>query len=708
MRVVITILLGVAALGAQPCVPSRILPVDSQAGSLDASSCKLSDGTAYAAYRLDLPVRGQIQIALNSGPASFALLLRDSSGAAIVSGSSIQRPIEAGSYNVLIHTQTAGTLGPYTVTTSFTAEPGMLCNSFPNLGLNQTVHGLLGSSGCVTPTAAPYEAYSVNTLGSGTLTISIQATGFIPLLQLRDPTEHVLASDPQTIVLPVCGDSQYQVVITAPGPALAGPAASTYQLTTSFQPAPTETCKSQQNMSSSGQDSNSITATSCTVTFPGSGDLAYYNYYILSVPASGLADIRVTTGDFIPTLVLLDSSGNTLATDSEGYDYNVNLSDSELRLQLTPGTYTVLLYSDVSSGGNYNFTYQLTPGPPQPCSPSAAPQGTSYGALSGASCRTTLGLSDLYSLKLPADGTLNFTLMSGDFVPQLAIRDAKDNLIVMDSDDSGSGIAYISADLPAGTYTVVPSAVSGIGRYQLSSDFTAHPIQTCTTASTLALNGTYYEYLGASGCRGVNGQPVDLYQFTLPADGVIASVIASSDIDGFLTLMDSAGNVLRTDDNTYGNGDPLIVQTLPAGTYQLAARAAQATPGGPYALALYVAIEPRPPFCTPRGVLPAGGSLAGNINSAGCQYPDNTLADLYRFDLAADATVDLHLNSADFDAFLILLDSSGNVVAQDDDSGGGTNARITRATKAGTYYIVAKPFSDYFSQGDYSLSVTVQ
>jgi len=45
------------------------------------------------------------------------------------------------------------------------------------------------------------------------------------------------------------------------------------------------------------------------------------------------------------------------------------------------------------------------------------------------------------------------------------------------------------------------------------------------------------------------------------------------------------------------------------------------------------------------------------------------------------------------------------VVDQDDDSGGGTNARITRNLAAGTYYLVAKPFGDYTSHGSYTLNV---
>jgi hypothetical protein len=70
--------------------------------------------------------------------------------------------------------------------------------------------------------------------------------------------------------------------------------------------------------------------------------------------------------------------------------------------------------------------------------------------------------------------------------------------------------------------------------------------------------------------------------------------------------------------------------------------------------------------------------------------------------LAADATVELGLNVADSIAYLIVLDAKGNLV--DDDYGSGSNARITHALPAGTYYVVAKPFGDYLAHGAYTLT----
>ena len=74
--------------------------------------------------------------------------------------------------------------------------------------------------------------------------------------------------------------------------------------------------------------------------------------------------------------------------------------------------------------------------------------------------------------------------------------------------------------------------------------------------------------------------------------------------------------------------------------------------------------------------------------------------------MPADATIDLRLNSSEFDAYLLLLDAKGAVIDEDDDSGGNTNARVSRSLAAGTYYIVAKPSGDYTSHGAYTLLTT--
>jgi len=687
-----------SVLHGQECAPTaRLLPAGSISGTLDNTSCLISDGTAYAAYRLDLGAHGQIQLNLNPGNADLILILRDGTGAQIGSGTSIQQHIEAGSYTVLVNGRTPGQAGPYTVATAFTAEAGVLCSNFPSIGLNQTVTGALGVSGCTLPDGTPYEAYGLTTAGSGVLTVSITSTDFTTALILRDDDGDELAWGSGSISAVVSGESQYQVVVAT------ADTTGAYQISTSFQPAATETCVAQNTLSNSGSLSGSITGNSCYMTMDNNGDLEYYDYYNLTVSAKGLADLSASSGDFNPTVTLLDDGGNVLWSDSGGGGAP---GESELRVQLMPGSYTIQLASDALQGGNYTLEYTFNAGAPQPCAPvPAVPGATLSGTLSDSSCRTLLGLADVYSLTLPADGTVDIDMSSSSFNALLALRDAKGNLILESDNLEGLPVTDLTADLPAGTYTLVAAASSGAGNYQVIPAFTPNGVPACTFAQPLNINGGYIQNLGSFGCIGSNGEPVDYYTFTLPSDSVVAAIMTSNDIDGYLTLSDSAGNYLRSDNDSYAANDPMIVEFLPAGTYTLAARAASSTVGGLYEVDLRTAAGPRPPFCNPMGTLAVGGTATGNLSFTSCQYTDGTFADIYQITLASDTEIALALDSNDFDAYLYLLDAKGNLVAQDDDSGGNLNSLIVDWLSAGTYYAVATANGDYTAIGNYTLSL---
>ena len=87
-----------------------------------------------------------------------------------------------------------------------------------------------------------------------------------------------------------------------------------------------------------------------------------------------------------------------------------------------------------------------------------------------------------------------------------------------------------------------------------------------------------------------------------------------------------------------------------------------------------------------------------SVDCGGC------FADLYEFSIGNSQDLVISLDSTDFDAFLAVLDSSGEVVETDDDGGGGSNSRISRTFAAGTYQIEATTHSSG-EQGAYTLSL---
>ncbi|MCA1991565.1 MAG: trypsin-like peptidase domain-containing protein [Coleofasciculus sp. S288] len=99
-----------------------------------------------------------------------------------------------------------------------------------------------------------------------------------------------------------------------------------------------------------------------------------------------------------------------------------------------------------------------------------------------------------------------------------------------------------------------------------------------------------------------------------------------------------------------------------------------------------------------------GSPVTGRLGRGSNVLPvDNSFFDLYSFEGKAGQRVQIDMTSREVDAYLILIDPSGNEVAQDDDGGGQTNARIVATLPVdGTYLLMANSY-DAGQAGAYSL-----
>jgi hypothetical protein len=84
---------------------------------------------------------------------------------------------------------------------------------------------------------------------------------------------------------------------------------------------------------------------------------------------------------------------------------------------------------------------------------------------------------------------------------------------------------------------------------------------------------------------------------------------------------------------------------------------------------------------------------------------DDSPIDAFQFYGTPEQFVRIQLDSPDFDSYLFLIDPDGEVVAQDDDSGGNLNARIeTELKKNGLYTVVINSFGAT-ERGRYRLTI---
>jgi hypothetical protein len=174
-------------------------------------------------------------------------------------------------------------------------------------------------------------------------------------------------------------------------------------------------------------------------------------------------------------------------------------------------------------------------------------------------------------------------------------------------------------------------------------------------------------------------------------------------------LRSADGRLLRGRTVTWATPDPTIADVSAAGVVRGRA------PGGP--LTLVASSEGRTgsaqvrvahaaevcPFVT---TLTFGQRANATLALGDCEYSlDNSYVDVYEITLPAEGTIQVDMTSGDLDSYLGLFEAAGPFLAEDDNSGGGRDARIVRQLPAGKYRVWANTVSGAVT-GIYSLVVS--
>jgi len=664
-----------------PALPVR--PNSSISGSLGGANCRLSDGTAFVEYPLTLATFGHLQLNAASDDFPATVILRDSVGRKLESGASIDRTIERGDYTVVVNTQSPEQSGKFTLNSTFQPEPNTLCRDSSAVGLNQSIAGRLVDASCLLPDNTPYDEYQVSTLGAGKLEIALVSTDFSGQLILRDAAGRLIVSDGASISLGATANTSYHIVAAGASPDARGD----YKLSLKFTPGDGETCRPKKTLLTSEDVTGTVAGDSCAYNVD-QGTL-YYNYYDLTVTDAGVAELSVTPGSEISTrLDILDSAGRLVAGDIQ----SGGLNRPALRLELPPGTYSVL----VTAGQQVDYTlhFALNPGSPATCTTFSLRSGVQSGSFDAtSSCRTSSALQDVYRFTLATPNTIDVQIASNVLSGYLILADSKDNILVQNSGE-------VLADLKAGTYTLRAQSAAP-GAYAINTLLKGQNL-TCPGPVKIPSNTSGTAFLGGNNCRGADGQYIDTYEFTNSFSGQVGVFMQSQSFDSYLELTDTAGTVLRRDDNSFGNGDAVILQFLPAGTYRINASASGGLQSGQYALYLFSNSGNRAPGCLPVADL-TPGTLQRKLDITACQYYDGRFADVFRLSVPSATSLDVTMTFAQLlDAGLELLDQKGNLVDVVDNSASGSSAHLTTQVAAGTYYVVAK---SYAITSSYTLTV---
>jgi len=202
-----------------------------------------------------------------------------------------------------------------------------------------------------------------------------------------------------------------------------------------------------------------------------------------------------------------------------------------------------------------------------------------------------------------------------------------------------------------------------------------------------------------------------LWQFNGLAGQMVQIDVRSTDFDAYAILQDQSGTRIAYDDDAGGGTNARIIFTLPyTGPYRVLANSYRRGQTGRYtvrltSLGMATAAAATPPLPGTKGQIMRGQTITSQLSLADPKLSDGSTYQAWTFVGTAGEQIVMDVASSDFDAYAIIQDSNSNRLASDDDSGGGTNARITFTLPyTGAYRLVANTYR-VGGYGNYTLSV---
>lgn len=403
-------------------------------------------------------------------------------------------------------------------------------------------------------------------------------------------------------------------------------------------------------------------------------------------------DVRIdlSSSTIDPFLQLQATSGSVTAVNDDFDGLN-----STIITHLSSGSY--IIQARDYGGGTGSYQLSLQEGPD--CSPLGELQlgETQTGSLASDDCIWEAGgLSDNWTLTLPERMNLRIEAKSADFDEVVLIRDQQ-GFIMNGADEFGpAGFAQLDMQVPAGEWTITVGALTPgrTGDYQLTVDLTPP----CTPGTALVLGQTESGSIAADDCTLDGYMPADSFALSLDQETPLDFHLKSADMEPFLIVRDANGRDVAAADDMSGTGSARTQATLEAGTYAVYATTFRHPPTGSYQLTVAEIV------CKAPVPIAFGASETGTLGDDDCLRANSAWQESWSLELSEETVVRIDMVSDDVDAYLILKDDLGGVIAEDDDGGDGVDARIDATLAAGSYEIVASSFGSG-QAGTYTLTV---
>ncbi|HET8713718.1 MAG TPA: hypothetical protein VFM23_08580 [Gemmatimonadales bacterium] len=195
-----------------------------------------------------------------------------------------------------------------------------------------------------------------------------------------------------------------------------------------------------------------------------------------------------------------------------------------------------------------------------------------------------------------------------------------------------------------------------------------------------------------------DGSRYKMYAFVGNKGDTVAVDLSSDDFDANLLIADASGNSLARNDDSGERCNAKLTFVPPStGNFRIYANSSAQAELGEYKLTLSrgaaraAADTVCRGFGRVAGMIEIGRTITGNLTSDDPEFPsDSTYFQRWILPVRANQAFTVDLESDDFDAYLLLTRGRGEKIIENDDGGGGCNARLV-----------------YTSQDDHPLRVVV-
>jgi hypothetical protein len=401
-----------------------------------------------------------------------------------------------------------------------------------------------------------------------------------------------------------------------------------------------------------------------------------------------VATVTSTTGSVIPGHpVTWTSSNEAVATVSEGGLVR-GISGGSVTIQASSGGRSASRIFDVASAPCTGQTVG-----------SIAVGENRSGTLARSDCTLFYGPAQGWSFDVSSRTGIQVIMRSSAFYPAPILTDRNLNpILYWDWHPEGS---QLIGELPAGQYIIWASGGGdAAGGYQLSvreADF----CKATSATQQVEIGGSISGTLGADGCMFVHGVRAVGYRLDVPATTGLQIGITTTAFDPILVVTDRDMEILWVGE---GQGTRAEIQRrFAAGEYYVWVTGYRLDAAGPFSGSV---TQVEIALCAIVGEIQPGQTVSGALSTTDCMMDNMWYVDPWRLVVGATTTLRIDLTSNHFDAFLILEDEHGGILAWDDDGGQGGNSRLTYTFQPGEYRIVATSYSTYVT-GSYQISTLV-